>query len=182
MSAPFPPPGGPPAHQPPGHQPPYGQPPYGGGFGGPPAGPPPQPKSNTLKYLGIGCGVLTLLALACGGGFYACWAKLTEAKPHAHAFLRDLREMNYPSALQRMDGAYQSRHNVQSFQGSVAQIPALTTHTDATLTNFNTTNMTTTVEGTLTTPSGPTPVVIVMNQVGEYFYIQSVTVSGVPLQ
>lgn len=153
------------------------QPPYGGG---PPMMPPPQ-KSNTLKYVGIGCGILVVLALACGGGFYVCFSKITEAKPHAHAFLRDLREMNYPSALQRMDGAYQSRHNVQSFQQAVAQIPALTTHTDATFNNFNVSGGVTTVEGTLTTPTGPVPIVLTMIKQAGYYYIQSVTVGGVPL-
>lgn len=144
-------------------------------------GPPPQ-KNKTLMYVGIGCSVLVVLALACGGGFYACWSKLAEAKPHAHAFLADLREANYPSALQRMDGPYQSRHNVQSFQAAVAQIPALTTHTDATMNNFNTVNGVTTVTGSLTTPTGAMPIQLVMTKLEENWYIQSVTVSGMPLQ
>ncbi len=138
----------------------------------------PPPKNNTLKYVGIGCGVLFALALACGGGFYVCVSKITEAKPYAHAFLRDLRESNYPSALQRMDGAYQSRHNVQSFQAAVAQLPALTTHTDATLNNYNVSGGVTTVEGTLTTPTGPVPITLLMTEQGGHYYIQSVTVGG----
>ena len=157
---------------PPGPQPPYG--------GGPPVGPPPQ-KNNTLKYVGIGCGVLAVLALACGGGFYVCVSKITEAKPHAHAFLKDLRDGNYASALQRMDGAYQSRHNVQSFQAAVAQLPALTTHTDATLSNFNVSNGVTTVEGALTTPTGPVPITLTMVKQDGHYYIQSVTVGGMVL-
>ncbi len=143
---------------------------------------PPPKKSSALKYVGIGCGLLAVLALVCGGGFYVCYSKITEAKPYAHAFLRDLREMNYPSALQRMDGAYQSRHNVQSFQQAVAQIPALTTHTDATLSNFNVSNGLTTVEGMLSTPTGPVPIRLTMIKQGEYYYIQSVSAGGVLLR
>lgn len=148
--------------------------------GGAHMGPPPQ-KNKTLMYVGIGCSVLAVLALACGGGFYACWSKLAEAKPYAHAFLADLREANYPSALQRMDGPYQSRHNVQSFQGAVAQVPALTTHTDATMNNFNTINGVTTVTGSLTTATGSVPIQLVMTKLEENWYIQSVTVNGQPL-
>lgn len=62
------PPGGPPGTPPPGGQPPgggWGTPPPGG-FGPPPGGPPhaapPPKKDNTMLYVGIGCGCLSILA------------------------------------------------------------------------------------------------------------------------
>lgn len=78
-----PPPGGgfgpPPGAPPPGGgfgPPPGGQPP--GGFGAPMAGPPPK-KSNTMMFVGIGCGLLALISCACGiGGYFYMAAKAEE--------------------------------------------------------------------------------------------------------
>ena len=54
----------------------FGPPPGGGGGFGPPPGAgggygePPKKKSNTLMFVGIGCGALLFLSCVCGGGIY----------------------------------------------------------------------------------------------------------------
>ncbi len=135
--------------------------------------------NKALKWIGIGCGVLFLLA-ACGIGACVLVIKTTSDAPAgaAHGFFADLRTGNYQSALQRTNGAYQSSHTLESFQQSVAALPALMQQTDVTLSSRSVNNGTATMSGNLTTPGGDVPVTVTLSQVGEFWYIDSVMVQG----
>lgn len=174
-----------------------GYPPGGGGPGGgypgggyPGGGYPPQqggqaPPSggtNWAKVIGIGCGVLVLLASLCGFGIFMCYQGVTASKDHAHAFLGELRTGNHTSAYARMDPSYQATHPLPSFQAAVAALPALSSNTDATFTNFNVSNGVHSLQGVLTTPSGPYDIQMTMREANGGFYVTSLVVGGSPLQ
>jgi hypothetical protein len=139
--------------------------------------------NKALKWVGIGCLVLFLFG-ACGIGACVFIIKgMTDAPAgQAHGFLADLRTGNYPTALQRMNGGYQSTHALEAFQQSVAAIPSLTQSTDATLDDRNVSGSGATMSGHLTTPSGDVPITITLSQAGEHWYIDSVVVQGQTLQ
>jgi len=134
--------------------------------------------NKTGKILGIGCAVLILLGSCCGGGGYFGWLQCTKGGPPARAFLHDLKDGNYAAALTRMDGGCQSAWNVGQFQQQVAAYPALTTHTDITLNNYNVNNGDWTISGTLATPSGPTAITVRLRTEGDHHYIYEVTVGS----
>lgn len=182
----FPPQGGgyPPAGG--GHPPGGGGYPPGGGGGYPPqqgyGQAPPSGGTNWAKVIGIGCGVLVLLGSLCGFGIYMCFQGVTASKDHAHAFLGELRTGNVTSAYARMDPSYQATHDMTSFQASVAALPALSQNTDATFTNFNVSNGVHSLQGVLTTPSGPYDIQMTMREATGGFYVTSLVVAGSPLQ
>lgn len=143
-------------------------------------------KSNTLKYLGIGCVVVVLLG-ACGiggcivlGGGAVMGAVAAPAE-QTKSFFRDVRARSYQSALSRMSPAYQASHPVATFQQSVEGIPALTQQTDDTISSRSVNNSTATMSGTLTTPTGEVPVTVTLTQNGATWQIDSVVVNGTPL-
>ncbi len=164
--------------------------PGGGGFPQQPGGFPPPGQQGfqvagpqggndgTKKWLLIGCGILLLLIGGCALGGYFCYSAATQSKPHAEAFLSDLRAGNFPSALQRMDSGYQSTHTVATFQNAVTQLPALMNNTDSTFTNVQANNNTHSLNGTLTTPSGPASISMTLVEQGGHFYITQVIVNG----
>jgi hypothetical protein len=143
--------------------------------------------NNTMKIVGITCGVLLLLSCCCGGGFLAMGgAGLSAifnsgAKGSTDAFLDELKANNHAQAFQRMGGAYQATHDVNTFTAAVATMPALTTFTDRTMNNISINGSSATVSGTLTTPQGAQQVVFQCSQSGEYWYIEQVVVNGVIL-
>ena len=143
--------------------------------------------NNTMKIVGITCGVLLLLSCCCGGGFLAMGgagigAMLSSGpKGSTDAFLDELKAANHAQAFQRMGGAYQATHDVNTFTAAVATMPALTTFTDRTMNNIAINGTTGTVSGTLTTPQGAQQVVFQCTQAGEYWYIDQVVVNGVIL-
>jgi hypothetical protein len=144
-------------------------------------------QNNTLKIVGITCGVIVALGvcgvgacLAMGGA--AVWGATDAPAKAAHAFFRDLRTGNHQSALSRMSAHYQSTHDVATFQLNVSTIPALTQQTDSTFASRNITPGSANLTGSLTTASGEAPVVVILSQVGEHWYIDSVTVQGTVLQ
>ncbi len=144
-------------------------------------------NNKTLKIVGITCGVLLLLSCCCGGGFMlvgggALGAALSGGpKASTDAFLDELHAGNYQQALQRMGAQYQSTHDVASFTAAVGTLPALTQHTDHTMNNIQVQPSTGQVSGTLTTPTGVQPVQFQCSKQGEFWYIESVTVGGIPL-
>jgi hypothetical protein len=81
-----------------------------------------------------------------------------------------------------MGASYQATHDVARFQQAVAALPPLTQATDATLSNVNVVESGATVSGVLTTPQGEVPIVLVLSEVGEYWYVEQVQVGGVPLR
>jgi hypothetical protein len=142
--------------------------------------------NSTLKWIGIGCGVLVVLGL-CIGGIVAVIAttalQATEAPADAaRGFFADLRGNDFDSALRRTGAAYQALHDVNTFRASVAQQPALTTQTDVTFTSRRVDNASATMSGNLSTPSGDIPVTVTLTQAGEHWYVESVTVQGQPLR
>lgn len=143
--------------------------------------------NNTMKIVGITCGVLLLLSCCCGGGFLALGggalgaAMSSGPKGSTDAFLDELKANNHAQAFQRMGGAYQSTHDVNTFTASVATMPALTTFSDRTMNNIQINGTSGTVSGVLTTPQGPQSVVFQCTQAGEYWYIDQVVVNGVIL-
>lgn len=141
-----------------------------------------QGQTNWLKIVGIGCGVLALIGLLCGFGIFMCAQKIMEAKPHAHAFLGELRSGDYQSAYQRMEGSYQATNDLAAFQARVQAMPGLTTSTDATFTSINVNNATHDLTGGLDTPTGPMQIRMLIMKSGDNFYVSNVFVSGVPLR
>jgi hypothetical protein len=143
--------------------------------------------NNTMKIVGITCGVLMLLSCCCGGGFLALGGAGVGAifsggpKSSTDAFLDELKANNYQQALQRMGGQYQATHDANTFAAAVATLPALTQFTDRTMNNIQINNNTGTVSGTLSTAQGPQPVVFQCSKQGEFWYIEQVTVGGVIL-
>lgn len=143
--------------------------------------------NNTMKIVGITCGVLLLLSCCCGGGFFAMTGAGVGAmlaggpKGTTDAFLDELRAGNQAQAFQRMGGAYQGSHDVASFTAAVATMPALTQFTDRTMNNIQINNDAGTVSGVLTTPTGPAQVVFQCSKQGEYWYIEQVAVNGMVL-
>src|SRR5688572_24639796 len=100
-------------------------------------------SNNTWKYVGIGCLVMGLLGacgvgscMACGAvGFGGVMAAVAAPADTSHAFLRELRTGAVPAAYARTSGAFRITHSEADFAARVAAMPALTTATDATISN-----------------------------------------------
>ena len=133
-------------------------------------------------WVGIGCGLLLLIGACCGGIGYFVYAQTDAPAQAGHAFFKDLREGNYQQAHQRMSTTYQSTRPLAVFQQNVQAIPALSQSTDSSFSNRQISNGVATLEGTLTTAGGVVPISVQLSQVGEYWYIDSVTVQGIGLQ
>jgi hypothetical protein len=139
-------------------------------------------KSNVGLWIGIGCGVLLMLA-CCGGGvayyvFKEGMGAFTAPQRHSIGFFEDIRNHGNANALRRMDGVYQSTHDLAAFDQAVASIPALQQHTNASFSSFNIQNDVATVAGSLDTPQGPVPVEVLLVKGGEFWYLSRVTVGG----
>lgn len=147
-------------------------------------------KSNTLKYVAIGCvGLVLLIGCAFGGcllmgGGAAVTALGAVSAPaeQTKGFFADLRGRNYQGALSRMSPTYQASHPLATFQQSVDTMPALTQQTDDTISNRSVTNGLATMSGSLTTPGGSVPVTVTLTQSGAAWQIDAVVVGGAPLQ
>ena len=146
----------------------------------------PAPKSNTVKYVVIGCvGLLLLIScgvgscMVIGGGAAATALTATSgAADQTKGFFADMRTRNYQGALARMSPTYQASHPLATFEQSVAALPALTEQTDDTISNRSIMNGAATMSGNLTTPQGPVPVEVTLTQSGSTWQIDSVVVGG----
>jgi hypothetical protein len=146
----------------------------------------PEKKSNLWKWLGGGCLLIVLIGACiagscalCAGGIYQATDAPAQA---AHAFFGDVRAQNWPAAHSRMSGTYQATHTPETLQMAASAIPALTQQTDSTFSSRNVDMAGASLEGTLTTPSGSVPVSVRMSTANNAWYVESVTVQGVPLQ
>lgn len=140
-------------------------------------------KNRTLLYVGIGCGLIVLLATCGVGGCLLFIKSQTDAPANmSHSFFKDVRTGNYQNAFSRMSHSYQQTHTLEQFQQGLAAVPALTQQTEATLTSRNVNDPTATMAGTLSTPSGDVPVSVQLEKNGEHWYIVSVTAGGATLQ
>lgn len=142
-----------------------------------------QGRGGIGKWIAIGCVGFVLLGGCCAGGIYAFY-KMAIDPPAAmvRGFFGNLRRGEYDQALQRMNGQYQSTHPVATFQQNVQQIPALTQQTDFSVDGVDASGGVATVTGSLSTAQGSQPVTVTLSKQGEYWYIDSVTVSGLMLQ
>ncbi len=139
-------------------------------------------NKKVLVGVGIGCGVLLVVVGLCAGFIYFMIGATSGPTGAANGFLADLREGNQTQALQRMSPAYQQAHPLATFQASLGAVPSLMQQTDSSMTNVNITNGRASVAGVMTTAGGPIPIIFSMSQVGEYWYIDTVLVQGVPLR
>lgn len=147
-------------------------------------------SSNTLKYVGIGCAVITLLGM-CGVGACVTCAGVgaggimvaVEAPAEAtHGLLRDLRSGNVAGGYARMSSSYRAVHTEADFAAAVAAHPVLTTSTDATISSRNIHGATATMGGTLDGAGGVVGMVSAeLSQEGEAWMIDALTVDGAPL-
>ena len=139
-------------------------------------------NKKVMMGLGIGCGALLLVAGICGGFALLMSSATSGPTGAANGFLADVRAGNHASALQRMTPGYQQTHPGSAFPASLSNHPVLTQQTDSSMTNVNISNNSATVAGTMTTPSGPIPIAFTMTHIGDYWYINSVIIQGVPLR
>lgn len=139
-------------------------------------------KSSPLKWLGCGCAVLLVLAIAgagtCGAVIYTATKAPAEA---AHGFLADLRAQNIAGALARTSPEYQAAHPPAQFMAVLASAPALTQHTDATLSSRNIQNFNADMSGTLTTAAGDVPIAITLVSAPQGWVVTGITVNGMRL-
>jgi hypothetical protein len=144
-------------------------------------------NSNTLKYVGIGCGIAALLGLcgvgacaACAGaGIGGVMVAVEAPAEQAHGFLRDARTGNPSAAYARMNSTYRSLHGEAEFAARLAAFPALTSATDATLSSRNVNGPTATMRGTLDGASGSLGTVsIELVSEGELWSITAIDVNG----
>ena len=147
----------------------------------PPSDMTPEKKGpNWVKILGISCLVFVILGGLCGVGCWMFCQSVTAGKDDAHQFLAELRAGDYASAHGRMAPAYQTTHDVNAFQQAVATFPALTSHTDATFTNFEVRNGVNNMSGTLMTPAGPASITMILGGGAGTYAIIGLVVNGRP--
>ncbi len=138
-----------------------------------------------LKYVAIGCGILMLLAVTCGGfGFYACQSCVSEGlgqTEEAEAFLLDLRTGNREAAYARMSPTFRASHDRVAFDAALTRHPALTEHGAHSFNSYFTSPEGTTVGGMLATASGgyvPVELVLVPGASSDESFVGRVTVNG----
>lgn len=147
----------------------------------PPSDMTPEKKGpNWPKIIGIGCLIFAILGGLCGVGCWMFCQSVTGGKDDAHAFLGHLRAGDYAAAHARMSPAYQTTHDVNAFQQAVATFPELTSHTDATFTNFNVVNGVHNMAGSLATPTGPVPITVTMTSSAGVYRVIGLVVNGRP--
>lgn len=132
------------------------------------------------KIIGIGCLVFAILGGLCGVGCWMFCQQVTGGKDDAQAFLAEIRAGDYAAAHRRMAPHYQQTHDVNAFQQAVMTFPALTSHTDATFTSFQVRNGVHDLSGTLTTPTGPIPITVVLGGGGGTYAVTGLVVGTRP--
>ena len=133
-------------------------------------------RSGSYRWLALGCGALILISV-CGivGVVLLIESNVSEPANAARGFFLDVRARNSAQALQRMSPTYQSTHDLSRFQIDVAAIPALATHQEETILTNDIDGRTATIEATLATPNGPTPVTVTLTPLGDHWYVESFT-------
>jgi hypothetical protein len=137
--------------------------------------------SRPLRLAGIGCGLLALLA-TCATSF-ACYALLpTPPREAAQAFLADVRDGEWESALRRTDAEYQRTHDAASLEREVRRLERLAGHTSATFVNASLDGDQAVLDGSLDTPDGAVPIGVELERVDGYWYVALVAVQGAVLE
>lgn len=144
-------------------------------------------NSNSLKYIGIGCGIAALLGLCGVGACVACagagiggvMVAVEAPAEQAHGFLRDVRTGNPSGAYARMNATFRGLYTEADFAARLAAFPALTTATDATLSSRNVNGTTASMRGTLDGASGSLGTIsIELVSEGELWSITTIDVNG----
>ena len=137
-------------------------------------------RSGAYRWIALGCGGLIVVSVcAIVGLVLIIQGSATEPANAARGFFADVRARNYAQALQRMSPSYQSTHDVSRFQTDIAAVPALSMHTDESILQNDVGSTTATIEATLDTATGPTPVTITLTKIGDHWYVESFT-TGAP--
>ena len=136
-----------------------------------------------LKWVGLGCGGMALLAaLGIGACLFFIKGMTDEPADRSHLFFAHLRGNDLVQAHAMMSPEYQAMHPLPNFQQSVALLPALVMQADSTFTSRSVNNSNATMGGVLTTPQGNVPVTVTLNHRGAIWYITSVSLGGQMLQ
>lgn len=138
---------------------------------------------KVLKWVGIGCGGIALLAvIGIGACVFFIKGVTDEPAERSHEFFAHLRSGGVAQAHAMMSPEYQATHPIPQFQQSLALLPPLTMQADSTFNNRSVNNGVATMGGFLTTPQGSVPVTLTLNHRGEVWYITSVNLAGQMLQ
>lgn len=137
--------------------------------------------SRAGRYLGMGCGLFLLLSICTT--FFSCYVCVPiPARDAAQAFLADVRDDDWPSALQRTSADYQRGHDARRLEWAVSRLPDLERHTSATFWNASFEDERATLDGSVTTPDGEVPIGVEMVRSEGYWYVDQVVLRGVPLE
>lgn len=140
-------------------------------------------EKQTLKKVGIGCGVLVLLGMLGVGACVFLIKGATDGPANrGHAFFEQLRGGNTAVAWAMFSPTLQAQVPLNEFQGAVAEMPPLTTQTDSTFTSRSVHNNIGELSGYLTTPQRQVNVALTLSKTGGVWVIDSLSVMGRPLQ
>ena len=140
--------------------------------------------SSTWKYVGIGCGILAVLAmcglgacfLTCGGAIGAGMAAMEPPADATRAFFASVRAGDTAGAYSQTATSYQSSHTLEQFQTSLGTMPEIAASTDQTISNRNVqAGLGATMAGTLQGPSGNTPFSAHLVDEGGLWHIDTLT-------
>lgn len=138
-----------------------------------------------LKYVAIGCGILMLLAVTCGGfGFYACQSCVSSGmgqQEAAKGFMDDLQSGNHESAYARMSPGFRARNDRAAFEAALAKHPALSDHGTHIFNSFYASPGASTVGGVLTAADGRLVQIelsIVAGPIADEAFVDSLIVDG----
>lgn len=121
--------------------------------------------SNTWKYVGIGCGIVALIALCSVGSCALCFggavsAGIAALEPPVEAtrgFLTQVRAGDAPGAYAQTSQSYRATHTVEQFTAALASMPELAASYDQTISQRNVqAGQGATMGGNLHGPSGNT--------------------------
>jgi len=144
-------------------------------------------ESNTWKYVGIGCGILALIAacslgtcMVCFGG--AVGAGMAAMEPPVDAtrsFFGHVRAGQTDLAYAEMASTYQATHTLEQFQAGLAALPELARSTDQTISQRNVQGgVGADMGGTLEGPDGAVRFDVDLVEEGTLWRISGVTVAG----
>lgn len=140
--------------------------------------------SSTWKYVGIGCGILALIAvcgigtcaITCGGAIGAGVAAMEPPAEATRTFFGSVRGGDVAGAYAQTASSYQSSHTLEQFQASLATMPEIAASTDQTISNRNVqAGFGATMAGTLQGPSGSTPFSAHLVDEGGTWHIDTLT-------
>lgn len=143
--------------------------------------------SSTWKYVGIGCGILALIAacslgacVVCAGAGIGAGIAATEEPANAtRSFFGHVRAGQIELAHAEASSGFRARYDVEQLRASLAAMPELAASTDQTISQRNVqAGASATMGGTLQGPSGTTSFSATLVQEGGVWRIDGLTVAG----